>query len=246
MAMIARFLKIGSVWGLSNVLRVEGKGTSRARVQRIAIFDLDRTITLAPTFTPFLVFGAWRTNPWRVSLLPVWVVAMAGYRAGLWNRTALKRFGMRLMLGNPSPIVAVTIGQAFAGRRIAAGGIAPGASEALKRERTRGSRIVLATAAFEFYAEAFAEALAIKEVVATRWDGQQIPGGNCYGSEKLRRVREHLGELDRAATTVAFYSDSPADGPLFDWSDEAVLVSTGSRSAALADRRGWTLADWRT
>ena len=75
---------------------------------RIAIYDLDNTLTRRATFTPFLIFAARRIAPWRLALLPVWVAMMIGYRAGLYDRTTLKTGGMKLMERSMSNLPSLT------------------------------------------------------------------------------------------------------------------------------------------
>ena len=44
----------------------------------LAIYDMDKTITRVPTYTPFLVHVATRRSPWRLLLLPLVGVSVAG------------------------------------------------------------------------------------------------------------------------------------------------------------------------
>ena len=212
---------------------------------RIAIYDLDRTLTRSPTFTPFLHFAAARIAPWRLAFSPVWILLMIGYRLGLYNRTRLKRMGMKLLLGRPSLAQLEQVGAAFAARRLDNGGLMPGAVELLEHDRAQGARLVVATAAFEFYARAFARALDIHDLVATRWDGKDIPGGNCYGEEKKRRFLEWCaGEgIDPATATIRFASDSFADAPLLDMAAEPIFVTANRSEARKALARGWIPMD---
>ncbi len=69
---------------------------------RIAIYDLDRTLTRRATFTPFLLFAARKAAPWRLLFAPVWILAMLAYRMGTMSRARLKLFGMRLLVGRRS------------------------------------------------------------------------------------------------------------------------------------------------
>ena len=208
---------------------------------RIAIYDLDRTLTAQPTFTPFLVFSGRRLAPWRLALLPMWVTAMLGYRLGLYSRTALKRFGMRLMLGRHARGDLRALGEAFAAHHIARSGWREDVLALLAEDREAGATFVIATAAFGFYAQAFARELGIDHVIATEWDGEAIPGGNCYGAEKARRVRDWLVTLGiaRQEATISMASDSFVDAPLLDWADEAVFVTDSPREAVKAKARGW-------
>lgn len=212
---------------------------------RLALYDLDKTLLRQATFTPFLHFAALKLSPWRLLLSPVWIILMIGYRAGLYDRTRLKRMGMGLMLGNPPVDRLEQVGRAFAKRRIANDGLMPGAMTLIDEDRNRGARLVIATAAFEFYARAFADALEIDDLVATRWDGKEIPGGNCYGEEKKRRVLawcEQAG-IDFADANVRFVSDSFADAPLLDIVDDPVFVTTDADKAKNALDRGWRALD---
>lgn len=212
---------------------------------RIAIYDLDKTLTRTPTFTPFLVFAARRVAPWRLLLFPVWVSLMLGYKAGLMDRTALKRRGMKLMLGRISCVRLEVLGREFAAARLANDGLMPGTLRLLEEDREKGASIAIATAAFEFYAAAFAEALGIEQLIATRWDGQTIPGGNCYGETKKRRVLEWLAEqaIDRSAMRLRFVSDSFADAPLLDMAQEPVFATGSPAEARRAEARGWRAMD---
>ena len=212
---------------------------------RIAIYDLDNTLTRRATFTPFLAFAASRIAAWRLALLPVWIAMMIGYRIGLYDRTTLKTRGMRLMLGKVSPERLAAVGRDFAASRAAGSGFMPAVLNLVEHDRAAEARIVIATAAFEFYARAFADHLGIETVIGTRWDGESIPGGNCYGATKLARVRQWAASEDIVLeeSEMRFVSDSFADAPLLEIADEPVFVtaSTGKREKALA--RGWRVID---
>lgn len=229
---------------LSEMLAPRPSPWQRGNV-RIAIYDLDRTLTRQPTFTPFLAFGARRLAPWRLALMPVWVLAMIGYRAGIYSRTALKRFGMKLMTGSPARETLLAIGDLYAQARVENPGLMPHTLRLLEEDRKADARLMIATAAFGFYASGFAERLGFAHLIATEWDGSDIPGGNCYGETKKARVLAWFADegIDREHATVRFVSDSFADAPLLDWADEPVFVTTSKRETARAEARGWRVID---
>ena len=212
---------------------------------RIVIYDLDRTLTRRPTFTPFLHYAAWRIAPWRLAFSPAWIVLMALYRLGLFSRTTLKRLGMRMMLGSADLDALAEAGAAFARWRIAGGGLARGTLRLVEEDRQRGARVLLATAAFEFYAQAFAGALGIEDVIGTRWDGRRIPGGNCYGETKKARVLAWMAErgFEADCLTLRFVSDSFADAPLLELADEPIFVTSSPAAARRARARGLQVID---
>jgi len=45
----------------------------------LAIYDLDRTVTQRPTYTPFLIHYALRRAPWRLIFLPFVLLTMLLY-----------------------------------------------------------------------------------------------------------------------------------------------------------------------
>lgn len=207
---------------------------------KVAIYDLDKTLVRRATFTPFLAFAARKLAPWRLVLLPLWVLMMLGYRIGLYGRTGLKAAGMKLMLGRPSLQKLETVGEAFAERHLEKSGWNSAVTAMLEEDRKNGARLLIATAAFEFYARAFARRLDVEEVIATRWDGESIPGGNCYGETKRARVAEWLGGQP-AEHDFRFVSDSFADRPLLDDAANPVFITNSKRRRARAEASGWSV-----
>lgn len=72
---------------------------------RIAFYDLDRTVTRLPTWMAFLLFGAARTAPWRLLLLPAVGLAALARAAGLLSRDRLKETMHALMLGRTMTVI---------------------------------------------------------------------------------------------------------------------------------------------
>jgi phosphoserine phosphatase len=211
---------------------------------RIVIYDLDRTLTRKPTFTPFLAYAARRIAPWRLLLLPAWVAMMIGQKLGFYDRTVLKRRGMRLMLGRPDRAKLADVAAAFAANQL--GMLHPGAERAMARDREDDCTVVIATAAFALYAELFGKLLEADEVIGSPWDGGPSAGPNCYGPEKLARVTAWFGTLGvaRSGASIRAVSDSFADAPLLDWADEAWFVTSRPREAQRARARGWLPVDF--
>jgi len=222
-------------------------------MQRIAIYDLDKTILKTPTFTAFLVFCArenGRSLAWRA---PVWIAALIGYKLGFYGRKPMKQFGIRLFIGQEIPKEkAADISRTFAATIIPSD-VQLGASAAIAADRAAGRRIVIATAANEFYVREIAVLLGIEDIIATRnllapcgSISHLIEGENCYAEEKLARVKQWIAEqkIDRAACQIRFYSDHHSDAAMLDWADEGVLVGQGEKMRHLAVRHDWQLADF--
>ena len=72
------------------------RGSMKAR---LAIYDMDRTITRRATYTPFLIHAALALAPWRLALLPLVLLSMLAYGLKLIDRGRLKEINYRLLIG---------------------------------------------------------------------------------------------------------------------------------------------------
>lgn len=219
---------------------------------RVAIYDLDRTVLRKPTFTLFLLWAAAREAPWRLLLLPALAALMIGYALRLFGRDRFKPAAIRLMLGpHLTPARAERLATRFAAWRVPRD-VPPGAQACIARDRAQGYRLLMATAAPEFYAGAIADALGFGAIIASRHqrdpDGNWLPlldGPNCYGAEKARRVAEWLSaHASGGGAHIRAYSDHISDAPTFALADEAWLVGRGDKFVRLAAQNGWSAIDF--
>lgn len=218
---------------------------------RVAIYDLDRTVLRKPTFTLFLLWAAAREAPWRLLLLPALAALMIGYALRLYGRDRFKPSAIRLMLGRHlTPARASGLAARFAAWRVPRD-VPPGAQTCIARDRAEGYRLLMATAAPEFYAGTIADALGFDAIVASRHqrdaDGNWLPvldGPNCYGAEKARRVAEWLSTHASGTAHIRAYSDHVSDAPTFALADESWLVGRSEKIARRAAQHGWQVADF--
>ena len=219
---------------------------------RLAIYDLDETITRRPTFARWLLFWTARRAPWRLPLMLAQGVATLGFVGGLIGRRRLKTLGIAFVMGEAEVGAVAVEARAFA-RREARTNVMGDALAAIAADRAAGRRLVLATASMDFYADALGALLGFDAVIATRaaWvDGRLRPdaaGRNCYAEEKRDRIASWLAEsgIARAAAHVRFHSDHVSDLPSFAWADEAVVINPAPRLAQIAAARGWAVRRWR-
>jgi phosphatidylglycerophosphatase C len=223
-------------------------------MQRIAIYDLDKTILATPTFTAFLFFSARHLQHatwWRI---PIWAAALIGYVLKLYGRRSLKQFGMRLFIGRIfSAEVADDLAKNFANSVIPAN-IMPGAARAISADRAAKCRLVIASAAQEIYTAEIGRRLQFDSVIATRnrQDAQGnyshiFEGENNYGPEKLRRILEWMASqgLERTQCHIRFYSDHHSDADVLNWADEGILITRNGAASEIAKTKQWSVQDWR-
>jgi HAD superfamily hydrolase (TIGR01490 family) len=223
-----------------------------AAMQRLAIYDMDKTITRSPTWMPFL--RAWaRRRPWRFAALAASVAPAALYLGKRIDRARLKEMTQRLVIGRRPAIDQVDQAAARFANRIVAGKVWDDARARIAADRAAGYRVVMATASYDFYVRPIAAALGITDVIATPSTldhGRLLPriaGENCYGDAKLRMIEAWMVRegIARADAHVRFYSDHVSDAPTLDWADEAFAVNPHAPLLALAGEKDWEVLRWR-
>lgn len=223
----------------------EETGTGKTR---IILYDLDRTITVRPTFTPFLLHMAARQGGWRLIALPVWILAMIGYKLGLYGRKPLKTFGLAVMVGRTVCNARLQSAIDDFVRKQIAQNIRPGALQQIRQDREAGAVPVIVTAAPEIYAKSIARLLGIDACVATRHQRSvngdllaDIAGENNYGEEKVRRVEAWLAEegFDRGDCELIAYTDHPSDAPILQFADEGILVGDFTKPSGRWKHVNW-------
>jgi HAD superfamily hydrolase (TIGR01490 family) len=220
--------------------------------EAVSIFDLDRTLTRQPTYTALLGFMARRIAPWRLLATPLVALAMLGYLCGLYSRKRVKEIEQWLLLGNKVKRLDVEHQAKLFADRIDKDGFFPAGKAAIAKDQAAGRRVILATAANKFYADALANRLGITEVIATQsvWRGDhltaKIKGENCYGPSKTSMVASYLEEqgISRDNVHIRFYSDHISDLPTFEWADERVAVNPSRKLFDHALGLNWSVVFW--
>lgn len=164
----------------------------RPQQPMLSIFDLDRTLTILPTYTPFLLFAVRSRAPWRLLLLPLLLPVALFYAMKLIPRCRMKQAMHWVALGGALPErEAAWLADRFARDLVAHGLYAEGVA-LIEAERAAGRQVVLATAAPHFYTAALARRLGIPRAsilrtAASTSAGSISPIGN-RPMDALRRV----------------------------------------------------------
>lgn len=213
--------------------------------QRVAVFDLDVTLTRYDTYLPFL-FGYLRRTPRRVlplALLPIKLLAVWKWRDRRW----VKQSFLTAFVGGERKSDLDAWAKIFADKILTKAMREPGLKR-LHAHQDAGDRVVLASASFDIYVELIGKHLGIDEIIASnlRWDEQQrlrgINGENCRHEEKLKRVKALLNNTD--GNHVTAYSDSHADLPLLGWAEVGVAVCPSKRLTHQVAGLGLEVVDW--
>lgn len=189
----------------------------------VATFDFDGTITYRDTLFAFLLYfaGPWRLLLTTIPLLPI----LSGYVFKLIpNGVAKEKVLSRFLAGLPEKQLE-KVARDFASRRIPVL-VRKSALKRLAWHREQGHRCVVISASIEDYVAPWAYEAGFDDVIATRMQRDNdarltgcYDGQNCYGPEKVRRLRELVGDLEQME--IYAYGDSRGDRELLALADHA-------------------------
>ncbi|MCB1623823.1 MAG: HAD-IB family hydrolase [Pseudomonadales bacterium] len=213
---------------------------------RIALFDLDGTITYRDTLVPFILGWLRERRLGGIRLLRATPAVL--HYAFDHDRGRLKGDLLHATLGGTSRSDLEGWAERFA-RATVASQVMPGAREAIDRHRLAGDRLVLMSASVDCYVPRVAALLGFANVICTPvlWDGDKLDGRlagpNCRGDEKARQLRS-LQERHPRAEIVA-YGNSMSDVPHLCLAARGVFVNAPPRARSRLIRRGLICENWR-
>ncbi|PHS36930.1 MAG: HAD-IB family hydrolase [Robiginitomaculum sp.] len=221
--------------------------------QRIAIFDLDETLTVKGTWGRF-VTGTLRGKLLKwLPFLASSLFSQALYMLRFGPREHVKENMMRWTLSGKTRTELEILADDFAETETREG-LRQRAKSMIEHHRTKGDRIIIASAAVDLIVAPIAERLDIAEIVCTKMaylaDGtlsRKLGGMNCYGANKLLMVKEHLEQdpkFERTQAHITMYSDSRSDLDIMRWADVGIAVNPSPRLAAAAKEYGFDVQDW--
>lgn len=199
--------------------------------RRLAVFDLDGTLTRRDSFLPF-AWGLLARLPsrwWRVVLL---VAPLTAFFAGRIDRGALKGAVLhRLFEGLERARV-----EAWASRHaraVLSHGMHVDGMRALHAHQAAGDEVVLLSASPDLFVPEVGRALRVDQTICTgiRWNADhldgRLTGQNRRGAEKTRVVRQL--RADRPGRYAIAYGNSISDLEHMLECDEGVYVNADKR-----------------
>jgi HAD superfamily phosphoserine phosphatase-like hydrolase len=174
------------------------------------VYDFDKTIYKNDSTVDFYRFCL-KKHPAVLLELPILMVAAVLYLFRTESKTSFKETFYRFLRHLRS--VEKLVSEFW---EINQGNIAD-----FYRKRHRDDDIVI-SASPEFLLQPICEKLGVKNLIASRVDDKtgRYQGENCWGEEKLFRLRKEMPDVE----VYEFYSDSLSDAPLAGIAERAYLV----------------------
>lgn len=223
-------------------------------MQKISLYDMDRTITVRGTYTPFLFHMVFARAPWRLVFLPILPFGFIAYGLKLISRGRLKTFNQQMLLGNGPELSLLQPHIERFADKVLRSNRHKKAIEQVEADRADGRKLVLVTASYELYAEAIARRLGFDHLIGTQLmvdnEGRVLPqiiGENCYDDAKIGRIEALFASQgwQRSQSHVRAYSDHVSDQAMLEFADEAIATTPTPKLRHLAKQRGWKIVDWR-
>ncbi|MEO6080713.1 MAG: HAD-IB family phosphatase [Steroidobacteraceae bacterium] len=215
--------------------------------RRLAIFDLDGTLTRHDTFFPF-VLGLLGRHPSRWPRVALLVIPALGYLLRLLDRGGLKGAILYwLFRGLPRGEVNEWA-QRYAAAVVPARMFAEALNE-LRMHLASGDHVVVLSASPDLFVPDIARKIGAQEVICTqiRWTGEQLDGRlagpNRRDHEKSRVVDELRSRLP--GLRVIAYGNSTADLIHMYRCEQGVYVNASPSLAARLTQRGLRCVQWR-
>jgi len=212
---------------------------------RIAVFDLDGTITRSDTLWPYL--RGWVRRQRRPGFWPR-VAAAAGRYPLDRDRGRLKFDLIRAAMGGTTrDEISAWTAQFVAG--LGNADLCPGALAAIARHRAAGDRLVLLSASVDLYVPDIGRRFAFDESICTEvaWRGDRLDGAlvtaNRRGAEKLRCIEALRAR--HPGLRFAAYGNARSDFDHLAAVDEPMLVNAGRSLRREAEGHGFRTDEWR-
>ena len=199
-------------------------------MEKLAIFDIDYTITRKETLMEFFKYLVSKDIK-NIKFLPRALYSGLMYEVKVYDERRVKECFLKF-IENIDEAELAKLTKSFYDERISKI-LYKDAVEMIKKLKKEGYMVILISASPEFYVKEF---YAIKEVdliIGTKFtfkDGKfirKMHGNNCKGEEKVRRLNEVLKEKNIKVDFKNSYmfSDSLSDKPLLDLVGNPYLIN---------------------
>ncbi|MCB2308819.1 HAD-IB family hydrolase [Clostridium estertheticum] len=198
--------------------------------EKLAIFDVDYTITKRETLVEFYIFML-RKNPKYIKYLPKSIFSSLFYVFKIYDASKTKKTFIRFIDGIEENDMKKIVKEFYEKRLSKI--LYKDAIDTIKKMKTKGYKIYLISASAEFYLSELYNIKEVDKVIGTRFVKEnglhrnQILGENCKGEEKVKRLKEVLltENIDVDFENSYMFSDSLSDLPLFNLVGHPYLIN---------------------
>ena len=199
-------------------------------MEKLAIFDIDYTITRKETLMEFYKYIV-KNDMKNIKFLPRALFSGAMYGLKVYDEKRVNESFLKFIEGIDEKELAV-LTKRFYDERLSSI-LYDDAVKMIKKLKKEGYMVILISASPEFYVKEFYAIEEVDIIIGTKFafEGgkfiRQMDGKNCKGGEKVKRLYEVLKDKNIEADFANSYmfSDSLSDKPLLDLVGKPYLIN---------------------
>lgn len=204
-------------------------------MDRLAIFDIDFTLTNKETLIEFYKFMI-KKKPSLIVHMPRSLFAGILYIFKVYNLKRAKEAFISFIDSVEEKELESIIKEFY--EKVLSKILYEDSMEMIKKLKKNGCKIILISASSEFYLKEFYNIKEVDKIIGTRYEfgnkktRGRIIGANCKGEEKVIRLKEFIEEekLKVDFKESFMFSDSLSDAPLFKLVGHPYLINYKNKS----------------
>lgn len=200
------------------------------KVEKLAIFDVDFTITKKETLLQLFKFSI-KNHKKNLIYLPRAAFSGLMYGLKIYDEKKVKESFLKFIDGMKEEDLKVFVKKYY--YEVLSKILYKDALDKIKELKSKGYKVYLISASPEFYLEELYNIKEVDLIIGTRFSFEggrfrrKMVGKNCKGEEKVRRLKEYLKENNIKVNFKDSYmfSDSLSDRPLLDLVGKGYLIN---------------------
>ena len=199
-------------------------------MKKLAIFDIDYTITKKETLMEFFKYAI-KNDKRNIRFLPRAIFCGSMYKLKIYDERKVKEKFLKFIDGIKEKDLEILVKNFYNSKLKTI--LYEDALNMIKKLKNEGYDIYLISASPEFYVNEFYNIKEVDKIIGTRFSFvngiflRTMEGDNCKGEEKVRRLKEFLKEekIEVDFKESYMFSDSLSDKPLLDLVGKPYLIN---------------------
>ncbi len=198
-------------------------------MEKLAVFDLDYTLTSSETQMEFILYLTGK-NPALIPFLLKSAGGFLGYALKIYDAGRAKEINFSVLKGATEEDL-TRLARDFYIKRLKKLFYTDGI-KTVRKCYEEGYRVIISTASPEFYLKELESSRIIEKILGTRFlmeNGRftgKIEGKNHKGQEKVRRLKEYLGDREIDFENSLMFTDSMSDLPLLELMGKGYIINS--------------------
>lgn len=199
-------------------------------MERLAIFDVDFTLTSKETLVQFYKFMI-KKNPKFIVYIPRAIFSGLSYILKINDEKRTKEIFIRFIRGIKEEDMEATVKEFY--NEVLSKIIYSDSINMIKKLKKEGCKIILISASPEFYLNSLYNIKEVDKIIGSTIRAKEgiyenrMEGENCKGEEKIKRLMAYLKEnnIEVDFKNSYMFSDSLSDLPLFNLVGNPYLIN---------------------